>query len=107
MKAGKGAGSIIIAVSITLELTPRSSPALPRFSFTHCEEKKKCLQPRRRGAIYSRHPSSVFRGGAVPGGGVQGERTGAMREGVGGGEGGGGGGISPDHLRDDPQAKRG
>lgn len=40
MKAGKGAGSIIIAVSITLELTPRSSPALPRFSFTHCEEKK-------------------------------------------------------------------
>lgn len=41
----------------------------------------------------------------MPGGGVQGERTGAMREGVGGGE--GGGGVSPDHLRDDPQAKRG
>lgn len=92
MKAGKGAGSIIIAVSITLELTPPDPhPHSLAFLSPTARKKRKCLQPRRRGAIYSRHPSSVFRGGAVPGGGVQGERTGAMREGVGGGEGGGGG----------------
>lgn len=108
MKSGKGVGSIIIAVNIALESTPRSSPAPSQFSFSDCKKtnkktkkKKKHLQPQCRGAIYSGHPSSVFRGGSVPGGSVQGERTrtGVMRQGVGGGGGGVGGSLAGPFTR--------
>lgn len=107
MKAGRGEGSVIIAVSITLELTPNSHPhSLTLLSPTVRKKKNVCSRGDEVQYILAT-PHSFSAVAVCPVGAFRERAQEPWDKGRVEGKVRGGRGVLSDHLRGDPQAKRG